>query len=125
MNTHSCFLTLILTIFLALSQVVIANTVSEEILEKIISNESYCVQKYDYDHDRIYLSSENLYPTSNGIFLDLNGNEYIHLPLLQSDNSGCWIRAEKIKILNDCPFCGRPYFIKCKNPSCPSNKKGR
>ena len=123
MNTHSYFLTLVLTVFLALFQVVMANTISEELLEKIISNESYCVQEYDYDRDRIYLRSKSLYPTSDGLFLDLNGNEYIHLPLLQSDNSGCWILAERIKILNDCPFCGRPYFVRCTNKDCPNNKK--
>ena len=106
---------------MSLSQVIMANTISEEILDKIISHEDYCVK--GYDQEKIYLHSDNLYPTPNGVFLNLDGHEYIQLPSLQSDNGGCWVYSEKIKIFNDCPFCGEEYFITCKNPNCPSNKR--
>ena len=123
MNTHSYFPAFVVTVFLTLSQAVMANPISEEMLNKIISNETYCVQ--EYDHDKIYLNSDNIYPTSNGLFLNLNANEHLHIPLLRSDNRGCWVHAERIKILNDCPFCGEEYFVTCKNPNCPSNKKDK
>lgn len=123
MHVKSHFFALFITIFLVLTQAAIATTISEESFTQIIRNEAYCVK--DYDHDKIYLNSENLYPTNEGLLLDLNGGEYILIPALQSDNTGCWvpITHKNIEILNKCPLCGRRYFVRCKNPECPSNKQ--
>lgn len=113
---------IVLTSFI---QVGFAKSGIDTFLEHIILNETYCVDRYE--EDRVYLKSENLTTTDEGIFLDLNGFEAIQIPSLQSDHSGCSVimplNDKIIEVLNKCPQCGRRYFVRCKNPDCPSNKK--
>jgi hypothetical protein len=93
--------------------------INDDAMEQIIANEANCVQRYE--QDRIYLVPDKIFPTEHGLYLDVNGVNFIRLPNVSSDNNGCYIA--KRKILNDCPYCGQPYFIRCKNPNCPGKKK--
>lgn len=98
---------------------------SEEMVEKILLNENYCVHLYE--EDKIYLNHENIYPMENGLFLDLNGIELIPLKNLNADSKGCWISRSlgwEYPVPIKCPDCGGgSYDGKCTNPECPRNKK--
>jgi len=105
--------------------------IDETILEDIITNESFCVK--GYAEGKIYLKEDKIYLLENRIHLVLNEyGDYVQLSKLESDLSGCFVPASGLlnnvtmsrrnpQIFNNCPDCGEPYFIKCKNPSCPGN----
>jgi len=109
-------------VFSTLSQVAFSHEITNDVFEKIICNEAYCVK--DYNEDRVYLNAENLYPTNDGMFLDLDGHNYVELISLQSDGHGCSVPnlSRNVSIYKNCRLCGELYLIRCKNPNCPSNK---
>lgn len=109
--------------FFAFFQSVIANNIDEQFFHEIFQNSQYCVKSYD--EEKIFLKSENLHFTEEGLVLDLNGFDYIALPYILSGSNGSYImRADRmLEVLNTCPLCGKKYFVRCRNPDCPSNKK--
>lgn len=90
-----------------------------EILDKIEANKNICVD--GVSEDRIYLKPDRLFPTEQGIYLNLNDIDYVHLPILNSDSNGCYVPC--VRIFNICPGCGREYFISCSTPDCPLKQK--
>jgi hypothetical protein len=104
------------------------SSISPNILEKIITNDAFCVK--GYTEDKIYLCEDRIYPTTDGLFLALNeAGDFVPLSRLSSDASGCFVAVSSdtlrasLKILSDCPWCGKPYFIKCRNKDCPGKPK--
>jgi hypothetical protein len=122
-NFHPLLVITMLSIFFPFSQLMSVHTISEEVFSKITSNEEYCVKVYG--EDRIYLHAKNIHVTDNGLFLRINDNEMVRLNALISDSSGCSVTTDgwRIEVFNFCPQCGKRYFVRCKNPDCPSNKK--
>jgi hypothetical protein len=88
------------------------------IMSEIVANKNTCV--VGSSEDRIYLDHNRIFPTEQGLYLNLNDVDYILLPALNSDSNGCYLPVRSpVNILNDCPGCGRKYFVTCKNPDCP------
>jgi len=103
------------------------NSVNNGLYELILDHPS-CIA--GIQENRIYFQADQIYPTENGLFLQLDqGRDFVQLQHLFSDRFGCYIhlpkeRVEQVKeILNRCPHCGEKYYAYCKNPECPSNKK--
>ena len=106
-------------------------SIEESVLEEVIINEDFCVK--GYTEDRIYLNEDKIYLLENGIHLLLNDQgDYVQLSKLESDRFGCYLSdlgllnegtlsKRNPKIFNDCPDCGRSYFIKCNKSDCPGN----
>jgi hypothetical protein len=91
------------------------NPIDNELLDKIEANKYTCVS--GYSEDRIYLNPTRIFPTEQGMYLNLNDVDYALLPTLNSDGSGCYLPC--VQIFNLCPGCGLEYFVSCKNPECP------
>lgn len=121
------FVTLFATFLLAITSLCFGNQAGEEklgILQEILNNHHTCVKSFA--EDRVYLMSENIRATENGVFLILNeGGDFIQIPQLLSDVSGCYVAvpSDSFEIFNRCPDCGESYFVVCRNPRCPRNKK--
>lgn len=90
-----------------------------ELLNKIAANETFCVEKLE--EGKLYLKSDRILPTNYGIFLNLNDTDFVLIDKINSDNNGCYVGL--IQVLNTCRFCGKEYFVVCRNPECPRNKK--
>ena len=91
----------------------------DDAIEQIAANEINCVQ--GYENDKIYLKPSSMYPSEHGLYLNLNGVDFIRLSNVSSDDNGCFVIAREI--FNRCPFCRQLYFVKCKNPQCPGKPK--
>lgn len=91
------------------------NLTYNEILHKIEANKNTCVSARS--EDRIYLNPKRIFPTEQGIYLNLNDVDYVHLPMLNSDSNGCYVPC--VQIFNTCPGCGYEYFVRCTRPDCP------
>lgn len=91
------------------------NQTYNEILHKIEANKNTCVSSRS--EDRIYLNPDRIFPTEEGLYLNLNDVDYVHLPILSSDRNGCYIPC--VQIFNICPGCGYEYFVRCTRPDCP------
>lgn len=89
--------------------------IDKELMDKIEANKNTCV--YGYFEDKLYLNPDRIFPTEQGIYLNLNDEDYVLLPTLNSDNSGCYLPC--VQILNTCPGCGYEYFVSCTRPDCP------
>jgi hypothetical protein len=99
----------------------VSDTIDDGIIHQIAANKNTCV--IGVAEERIYLNPNRIYPTDQGLFLNLNDVDYVRLPTLNSDFNGCYVRLAsealtKHPILNTCRECGREYFITCKNPNC-------
>jgi hypothetical protein len=92
-----------------------SNLTDNETMSKIEANKNVCV--YGYSENRLYLNPNRIFPTEQGIYLNLNDVDYVLLPTLNSDSSGCYLPC--VQILNKCPGCGFDYFISCTRPECP------
>lgn len=94
---------------------------TDELISAIAANESTCV--HHYENEKTYINPERIYPTAQGNYLNLNDNEFILLPYLNSDSHGCYLKNRHPEVLNYCPDCGRKYFVSCDNPDCPSKQR--
>lgn len=94
------------------------------IIDAIIANRNTCV--VGNSEDKIYLDPNRIFPSEQGLYLQLNNNnEFILLPNLNSDGNGCFVLAadRHPEIFNTCPGCGRKYFVSCNWPDCPLVKQ--
>jgi hypothetical protein len=116
-------LKILLTIMISISSIGFADDASEEwnneLQEAIQANETVVDH---YDEDKIYLNPDKLHPTPQGVYLNLNDQEFIFVPMLISDAQGCYVNAN---IAWDpdprsvCPGCGTRYIYgDCGNSSC-------
>lgn len=96
-----------------------AETVSIEatehhLIHKVVENHGYCVSAFE--GDKIFIRPENIVPTQQGFFINLNGSEFSPLPLLQFNKNGHFIEgsfshgielaaAKKGKTKGPCPNC--------------------
>lgn len=96
----------------------------DTLLNKILANQSKCV--VSVIDNKIYVNPERIFPTEQGIFLNVNEGEYITIPILYSDAQGCYVQQIFDRsVTKACPFCGWERVsnaIKCKNPACLSNQ---
>lgn len=77
----------------------------------------------DITEDKIYLPSDRIYPTPEGIFLETEPGNFLPLSQLNADSAGCYVL--RVKVTKKCPFCDWErisYAFKCRNPNCPSNQ---
>lgn len=98
----------------------VADEYHHALVEEIVAINETCIQ--GCVGDKIYLNPDYIVPTDQGLFLNLGDENHLLLPMLYSDASGCYI-TPVLKIFPDCPFCGLPYFLKCKNIYCPGKPK--
>jgi hypothetical protein len=87
------------------------------IINEIVSNKNTCV--VDCSEDKIYLNPNRIFPTEQGLYLNLNDVDYVLLPILNSDSNGCYVPVPCVNIYNKCPGCSLDYLVYCKNPKCP------
>lgn len=106
-----------------------------ECVKSVLENNYYCVQKIE--NDKIYINSEKIVPTTQGIFIDLNGYEHVFAPQISSDSSGSFIESmgltsNKIEASNAllpmviCPHCKKhyhPQFRRQHMNNCPKKPK--
>ena len=99
----------------------------EECFQNVFENEQYCVDKIE--NNKVYIKSENIIPTNQGILIDLNGFDKIIAPTLFSDSGGCFMENLKpmwsdIVPKERCSVCGKEkrYGV-CKNKDCSSFNK--
>lgn len=64
---------------------------NEQLREAIEANENKVVDHYD--EDKIYLNPDKIHPTPQGIYLNLNDQEFIFVPALSSDARGCYVQV--------------------------------
>ena len=111
------------------AEMVPIETTEHHLIHKIVENHGYCVSAFD--GDKIFIRPENIVPTHQGLFINLNGSEFSPLPLLQFNRNGHFIEgsfshgielaaAKKEKTKGPCPNCD----VKtdgngvCQNPEC-------
>jgi hypothetical protein len=92
----------------------------EKCIQNVFENEQYCV--YKIEDNKVYIKSENIIPTEQGILIDLNGFEKTLAPALFSDSGGSFledIRPMWSEIIPRCSSCKEPiYNGVCNNPNC-------
>lgn len=84
-----------------------------------MNNESYCVNRIE--GSKIYIHSENIIPTEQGVLINLNGHDQVYVPLLGSDLGGCFVDTRPMwsEIIPRCSSCKKPvYDGVCRNPAC-------
>jgi hypothetical protein len=91
------------------------NPVDNGLMDKIEANKYTCIS--GYSEDKVYLDPSKIFPTEQGLYLNINDIDYVLLPTLNSDSGGCYLPC--VQILNTCPGCGYEYFISCNRPECP------
>ncbi len=92
----------------------------DALIAEIVANDYSCVA--GYSGEKIYLNPAKIVPSSQGLFLNLKDQEYVVLPMLYSDEYGCYI-TPTIRAASKCPNCGESYIAKCTNPNCPGKQK--
>ena len=97
------------------------NSIDNELMDKIEANKNICVA--GRSEDRVYLNPSRIFPTEQGVYLNLNDVDYVLLPTLNSDSSGCYLPC--VQIFNICSGCGNEYFISCTRPDCPLVQRKR
>ncbi len=103
---------------------VTANEHQNTLVEAIIAMDKDCI--LGCVEDRVYLNPEKIIPSDRGLFLDVQNENYVPLPMIFSDESGCYIRPVfDTSIYNKCPGCGESYFITCKNSDCPLKARAK
>lgn len=74
--------------------------------------------------DGVYFDPENDVPKDPGLYLDVGDQDYIVLPLVNSDSEGFYLPARlSIENHKTCRFCGAKYILRCRNEECPAFKK--
>jgi len=116
--------TLTLIAFLA-SSVGFAQAATEnQVIDKILANEKTCV--IGSFEDRIYLNTNRLLPTDQGLYLNLNDADYILLSTLNSDSNGCYVPCgSRVQPRRwQCPYCHLWWELgeECTNKECPTNQ---
>lgn len=98
--------------------------IHDALLAEIISNDCGCI--VNIVDDKAYVNPERIFPTGQGLFLHVNVDQFVAIPLLHSDSQGCYIQpVSRIKVTSPCPHCGWDRIsgaLKCRNPDCPSNQ---
>ena len=64
----------------------------QDLVDKIIQNERFCVRKYE--ENKIYINSQNIIVSDEGIFIDLNGFDSFPFPNVQSNADGCFLNIQ-------------------------------
>ena len=96
------------------AEMVPLETAEHHLIHKVVENHEYCVSAFD--GDKIFIRPENIAPTSQGLFINLNGSELSPLPLLQFNRHGHFIEgsfmrgielaaAKKEQTKGPCPNC--------------------
>jgi hypothetical protein len=119
----------ILAIMISLSSIGFTHEASEdwnnELSKAIQANENAVVDHYD--EDKIYLNPDKIHPTPQGIYLNLNDQEFIFVPTLSSDAQGSYVNANLAwdpDPRSVCPGCNRRYiYPDCGNPNCEEYKR--
>ena len=95
-----------------------------EVLEAIRATENEEAYISMRNEGRVYLREENLIITNQGMYLCLADRGLWPLNPVILDSQGYYIEEERtIDVLNTCKWCGKKYFITCKNPECPNPYK--
>jgi|GEM_PF-2530501 hypothetical protein len=129
------FFSLLIPVFLGAisslqAEMVPLETAEHHLIHKVVENHEYCVSAFD--GDKIFIRPENIVPTNQGLFVNLNGSDYFPLPLLQFNRSGHFIEgsfihgieklatAKKEETKGPCPNCNvnTGKYGHCKNPGC-------
>lgn len=94
---------------------------SDSLIQSIHENEASCVDFYE--GDKIYLNSDMINATEQGICLNVNDQRIVLLPLLVADKRGCFVLSPYQRMLKTCSSCGKKYYINCINTRCTFSKK--
>ncbi len=99
-----------------------ANECHDALLDEIIAIDATCI--LGRIGEKVYLNPEKIIPSDQGLFLNLQNENYLPLQMIYSDENGCYITPMlSMKTTNTCPNCGQEYTARCRNPDCSGNKK--
>jgi hypothetical protein len=99
----------------------------EKCIQRVFENKQYCIDKIE--DTKIYIKSENIVPTEQGVLIDLNGFDKVLAPILFSDVGGCFLKDVRpmwsdIMPKERCAMCGRMKELgSCINKDCPNYGK--
>ncbi|NGX37163.1 MAG: hypothetical protein K1000chlam2_00316 [Chlamydiae bacterium] len=123
--SRSYSVSLMFTIFLIFCTSTLRSEQPNEITTYLISSESSCITRIT--ESKVYINPDKIFPTNEGLFLELEQNEFVALPYLLADNEGCFVEKSRvIKVTKPCPFCGCERIsnaLRCPNRNCSSNEK--
>ena len=106
----------ILAVFATFSQAEGSCGYWNEVVKEVLANEDYCIK--DEKEGKIYLNPKSIQCLEEGLFLDLNGRDFLPLSFVFSDEGGCFIPKDKYEggpeLPIYCPKCG--YYHRC--PPC-------
>ncbi len=101
------------------------------LMHKILKNEKYCVESYE--EGKIFLDQTKITPSAQGPVLDLNGQEFVPLPLLRREDSRYFLEHGFFDLFNHrleqepkeseqqlCGTCLEPVDAvnRCQNQAC-------
>ncbi len=96
----------------------------DAVLNEIIANDHCCIS--NVTDDKVYINPDRIFPTQHGLFLNVDEDRIVAIPVLYSDSQGCYIQvAARVKVTKPCPYCGwerTSGAFKCRNKDCPSNQ---
>lgn len=99
-----------------------AHEINDALLEEIAAIDQDCIR--GCIDNKVYLNPEKIIPSDQGLFLNVQNEHYLHLPMIYSDEYGCYITPMlSLRPSRDCPNCGQSYIGRCRNPDCPGNAK--
>lgn len=96
----------------------------DEILKAIFATGNQEAYISHCDNKKVYLREENILVTEKEIYLYLGETGYLPIRAT-TDSQGYYISTvDSFSALSTCRWCGKKYFVVCKNPDCPNpNRK--
>ena len=70
---------------------VIYQSCSYHLMDKIIENQSYCIEAFE--GNKIFIRPENIISTNQGLFIKVNEEELYKLPLIKFNKKGHYIEC--------------------------------
>jgi len=71
------------------------------------------------DRGKIYLKSERIFPSEDGLMLIADDASLILIPQLLSDQYGCYVQSSCLSSLSSCLNCGFVFSMDCTHVCCP------
>ena len=113
------FLTVFVMLGIGFCHSITAN--HSEVLEAICATENKEAYISHCNGGKVYLREENLMIINRRMYLCLGNRGLWPVSPVILDSQGYYIEEGRtIDVLNTCKWCGREYFITCKNPDCPN-----
>ncbi|MDN3505425.1 MAG: hypothetical protein P0S95_07615 [Rhabdochlamydiaceae bacterium] len=109
---------LILSLSISLSVFAQTNTNTRDIIKTIGTDNIEFISQ-----DKVYLKQDNINIGDHGLYLKNNSDEIVFLPIVYSDNEGCYLIQTSRGALPRCKDCNKKKFVFCKDKNCDAYKR--